>query len=215
MEAGKQQRLLLFHVLNWNGEKGRVLAEEMSAYNGYETTSDIGYPTPGSFDSYVEAKGIAMVTLEMPMRTPQPVGLTTAPHCLRQFTFPWVGPPTTNIQNDRRRSDRRTENEVRQDFSGGDNSKPLPPERFFHVSPTVERLHSSDPCSSIDGRNSAHRALSATLWRPVSMSKTLKFSMNIALFSILLATTAVAQYETQASTPFCKLDTAQSGTTST
>src|SRR6185369_7248732 len=71
---------------------------------------------------------------------------------------------------------------------------PLPPERFFHVSPTVERLHSSDPCSSIDGRNSAHRALSATLWRPVSMSKTLKFSMNIALFSILLATTAVAQY---------------------
>jgi len=55
VEAGKQQRLLLFHVLNWNGEKGRVLAEEMSAYNGYETTSDIGYPTPGSFASYVEA----------------------------------------------------------------------------------------------------------------------------------------------------------------
>jgi protein MpaA len=67
VEAGKQQRLLLFHVLNWNGEKGRVLAEEMSAYNGYETTSDIGYPTPGSFGSYVEAKGIAMVTLEMPI----------------------------------------------------------------------------------------------------------------------------------------------------
>jgi len=44
-----------------------VLAEEMSAYNGYETTSDIGYPTPGSFASYVEAKGIAMVTLEMPI----------------------------------------------------------------------------------------------------------------------------------------------------
>ena len=66
MEARKQQRLLLFRVLNWNGEKGRVLAEEMSAYNGYETTSDIGYPTPGSFASYVEAKGIAMVTLEMP-----------------------------------------------------------------------------------------------------------------------------------------------------
>ncbi len=67
MEAGKQQRLLLFHVLNWNGEKGRVLAEEMSAHNGYETTSDIGYPTPGSFGSYIEAKGIAMVTLEMPV----------------------------------------------------------------------------------------------------------------------------------------------------
>lgn len=67
MEAGKQQRQLPFHVLSWNGEKGRVLAEEMSAYNGYETSSGIGYPTPGSFGSYIEAKGIAMVTLEMPV----------------------------------------------------------------------------------------------------------------------------------------------------
>ncbi|HSS98644.1 MAG TPA: M14 family zinc carboxypeptidase [Terriglobales bacterium] len=54
-----------FHCLNWNGEKGRMLAEEMSRYNGYSTTSDIGYPTPGSFGTYIEKKGISMVTLEM------------------------------------------------------------------------------------------------------------------------------------------------------
>jgi murein peptide amidase A len=55
-----------FHCLNWNGERGRILAEQMSLYNGYPTTSDIGYPTPGSFGTYIEKKGIGMVTLEMP-----------------------------------------------------------------------------------------------------------------------------------------------------
>ena len=55
-----------FHCLNWNGEGGRILAEEMSRYNGYPKTSDIGYPTPGSFGSYIEKKSISMVTLEMP-----------------------------------------------------------------------------------------------------------------------------------------------------
>lgn len=55
-----------FHCLNWNGESGRVLAEEMSQHNRYPTTSDIGYPTPGSFGTYIEKKGISMVTLEMP-----------------------------------------------------------------------------------------------------------------------------------------------------
>ena len=55
-----------FNCLNWNGEGGRILAEEMSRYNNYPTTSDIGYPTPGSFGSYIEKKGISMVTLEMP-----------------------------------------------------------------------------------------------------------------------------------------------------
>lgn len=57
-----------FHCLNWNGEGGRILAQAMSLHNGYPTTSDIGYPTPGSFGSYIEKKGISMVTLEMPSR---------------------------------------------------------------------------------------------------------------------------------------------------
>ena len=55
-----------FHCLNWNGEAGRILAEAMSVHNHYPTTGDIGYPTPGSFGSYVEGKGISMVTLELP-----------------------------------------------------------------------------------------------------------------------------------------------------
>jgi protein MpaA len=56
-----------FHTLNWNGVKGRVIAEEMSLYNGYPMTGDIGYPTPGSFGSYAESKDIGIVTLEMPV----------------------------------------------------------------------------------------------------------------------------------------------------
>jgi len=65
-----------FNCLNWNGEGGRILAEEMSRYNGYPTTSDIGYPTPGSFGTYIERKGVSMVTLEMPS--------TDAETCWRQ-----------------------------------------------------------------------------------------------------------------------------------
>lgn len=65
-----------FYCLNWNGEGGRILAEEMSLHNRYPTTSDIGYPTPGSFGSYIEKKGISMVTLEMPS--------TDAATCWRQ-----------------------------------------------------------------------------------------------------------------------------------
>ncbi len=55
-----------FRTLNWNGEKGRLLAAQMSTQNGYPTTGDIGYPTPGSFGSFCERNGIAIVTLEMP-----------------------------------------------------------------------------------------------------------------------------------------------------
>jgi len=55
-----------FHCLNWDGEAGRALAEEMCLYNGYPTKQGIGYPTPGSFGTYCAGKGIAVVTLEMP-----------------------------------------------------------------------------------------------------------------------------------------------------
>ena len=65
-----------FHCLNWNGEGGHILAQEMSLYNGYPITPDIGYPTPGSFGTYIEKKGISMVTLEMPS--------TDAETCWRQ-----------------------------------------------------------------------------------------------------------------------------------
>jgi protein MpaA len=58
-----------FHCLNWNGGKGRVLAEAMSVHNRYPITGDIGYPTPGSFGSYAEQQGIAIVTLEMPVES--------------------------------------------------------------------------------------------------------------------------------------------------
>jgi protein MpaA len=58
-----------FHCLNWNGSKGQRLAEAMSVHNRYPVTGDIGYPTPGSFGSYAEQKGIAIVTLEMPVET--------------------------------------------------------------------------------------------------------------------------------------------------
>lgn len=56
-----------FHCLNWNGAKGRDLAEVMGRHNGYPIKGDIGYPTPGSFGEYCERKGIAIVTLEMPV----------------------------------------------------------------------------------------------------------------------------------------------------
>jgi protein MpaA len=56
-----------FHTLNWNGTNGRAIAEEMSWYNGYPVTGDIGYPTPGSFGSYAESRGMGIVTLEMPV----------------------------------------------------------------------------------------------------------------------------------------------------
>jgi protein MpaA len=55
-----------FRCLNWDGETGHLLAEEMGTQNGYPVVADIGYPTPGSFGSYCASKGIAMVTLEMP-----------------------------------------------------------------------------------------------------------------------------------------------------
>ena len=59
-----------FHCLNWNGAKGRRLAEEMALHNRYPVTGDIGYPTPGSFGAYAEQRGIAIVTLEMAVAGP-------------------------------------------------------------------------------------------------------------------------------------------------
>jgi protein MpaA len=58
-----------FRMVNWDGA-GRDLAAEMAALNGYELTSEIGYPTPGSFGSkYGVDRGLEVVTLEIPLLT--------------------------------------------------------------------------------------------------------------------------------------------------
>ncbi len=58
-----------FRMVNWDGA-GRELATEMAALNGYELTSEMGYPTPGSFGSkYGVDRGLEVVTLEIPLLT--------------------------------------------------------------------------------------------------------------------------------------------------
>jgi murein peptide amidase A len=55
-----------FRMVNWDGA-GRELAEAMAALNGYGATSDIGYPTPGSFGAkYGVDLGLEVITLEIP-----------------------------------------------------------------------------------------------------------------------------------------------------
>lgn len=56
-----------FHMLVWSGESGKALAEIMQKENGYRFSDDVGYPTPGSFGSYLyRVRRIACVTLELP-----------------------------------------------------------------------------------------------------------------------------------------------------
>jgi len=56
-----------FRTVNWDGA-GEVLAEGMAALNGYGASSDIGYPTPGSFGSkYGVDRGCEVITLEIPL----------------------------------------------------------------------------------------------------------------------------------------------------
>ena len=58
-----------FRTCNWDGA-GRDLAEKMAELNGYGATSDIGYPTPGSFGAkYGVDLGLEVVTLEIPFVT--------------------------------------------------------------------------------------------------------------------------------------------------
>lgn len=56
---------------NYNGP-AKELAEEMAKYNGYPVTSDVGYPTPGSFGNFAgEELGIPLITLELPDTNPE------------------------------------------------------------------------------------------------------------------------------------------------
>jgi protein MpaA len=55
-----------FRTVNFDGP-ARALAEQMAALNGYGTSADIGYPTPGSFGSrYGHDLGLEVITLEIP-----------------------------------------------------------------------------------------------------------------------------------------------------
>ncbi len=62
--------IISFHtwkpILNFNGDCQDV-AEFLSAYNKYPIAGDIGYPTPGSFGSFVPEKyGAGVLTFECP-----------------------------------------------------------------------------------------------------------------------------------------------------
>lgn len=56
-----------FRTVNWDGA-GQELAEEMGRLNGYGASSDIGYPTPGSFGSkYGVDRNCEVITMEIPL----------------------------------------------------------------------------------------------------------------------------------------------------
>lgn len=55
-----------YNVLNFDGP-AEALAQAMAQYNAMPVETDIGYPTPGSFGTYVgKERHIPVVTLELP-----------------------------------------------------------------------------------------------------------------------------------------------------
>ncbi|MGE0201587.1 MAG: M14 family zinc carboxypeptidase [Candidatus Melainabacteria bacterium] len=59
-----------YKVINWDGP-AEALAQRMSALSGYPAVADIGYPTPGSFGTYVGTeRRIPTITLELPEDEP-------------------------------------------------------------------------------------------------------------------------------------------------
>lgn len=69
-ESGATRLIALhspFRTVNWDG-KGKALAEEMGRLNDYGASSDIGYPTPGSFGSkYGVDRECEVITFEIPL----------------------------------------------------------------------------------------------------------------------------------------------------
>lgn len=54
------------HMINYDGPAEEV-AMRMARHNGYKVSSDIGYPTPGSFGTYAGVeRNIPVITLELP-----------------------------------------------------------------------------------------------------------------------------------------------------
>ena len=71
IEQTGAERLIALHspyrTVNYDGA-GEALAEAMAAENGYGTSADMGYPTPGSFGSkYGVDRGLEVITLEIPL----------------------------------------------------------------------------------------------------------------------------------------------------
>ena len=70
LERERPTRVISIHspyrTVNYDGP-ARALAERMAARNGYGTSPDLGYPTPGSFGSYWAIdRGHEVITLELP-----------------------------------------------------------------------------------------------------------------------------------------------------
>jgi protein MpaA len=61
-----------YKVVNWDGPpQAQLLADVVGAVTGYPVTHDIGYPTPGSFGTYVGIeRHIPVITLELPEDSP-------------------------------------------------------------------------------------------------------------------------------------------------
>lgn len=57
------------HCLNWTGSLGLKMADAMARYDHYRPTANVGYPTPGSLGDYCGARGIGIVTLELPQES--------------------------------------------------------------------------------------------------------------------------------------------------
>ncbi len=69
LEEFEPKLILTFHapykVVNYDGD-ALIYAEEISKLTGYPVSSDIGYPTPGSFGTYAGIeKNIPVITLEL------------------------------------------------------------------------------------------------------------------------------------------------------
>ncbi|MBY0451080.1 MAG: murein peptide amidase A [Cyanobacteria bacterium] len=69
LEATKPRKIISLHtpykVLNFDGP-AEALANAMASHCGYPVVADIGYPTPGSFGTYVgKERGIPTVTVEL------------------------------------------------------------------------------------------------------------------------------------------------------
>ncbi|HEY3330381.1 MAG TPA: M14 family zinc carboxypeptidase [Capsulimonadaceae bacterium] len=58
-----------FHMLVPTGGDGEQMARVMAGLNGYRVSDSVGYPTPGSFGTFLHDRQIAGVTLELPKQS--------------------------------------------------------------------------------------------------------------------------------------------------
>lgn len=59
-----------YHLINYDGP-AKELAKALSQKNGYRVADGIGYPTYGSLGHYCAEQGIGIITLEVPMVSPE------------------------------------------------------------------------------------------------------------------------------------------------